>query len=277
MNTTGLRPGFLCFHPFKHASDTLECRKARRNRDVIDARVDGENPKEHSRQATNNHFQKHSNMKEIKSIVSGVTVVGKIDEYIFYNRLGVPCVRRAPRKKRDPDSFSPAQQVGQARLRYLVSLYQALAPTSVLQAWSKAKKRPGQTRFNAFVSRNYAAFCKDEAIADYARVKMSEGDLRLPLGIAATVSGTREITLTWDTEKDRIMGKTDDRLHVLLMAGDGSFRTVARDNLTELRGDGQAVVRLTPEEGLPEHLYCFWESANGQNFSPSKHIHIIWE
>ena len=249
MNTTGLRPGFLCFHPFKHASDTLECRKARRNRDVIDARVDGENPKEHSRQATNNHFQKHSNMKEIKSIVSGVTVVGKIDEYIFYNRLGVPCVRRAPRKKRDPDSFSPAQQVGQVRLRYLVSLYQALTPTSVLQAWSKAKKRPGQTRFNAFVSRNYAAFCKDEAI----------------------------ITLTWDTEKDRIMGKTDDRLHVLLMAGDGSFRTVARDNLTELRGDGQAVVRLTPEEGLPEHLYCFWESANGQNFSPSKHIHIIWE
>ena len=107
--------------------------------------------------------------------------------------------------------------------------------------------------------------------------KVSEGDLRLPLGIAATVSGTREITLTWDTEKDRIMGKTDDRLHVLLMAGDGSFRTVARDNLAELRGDGQAVVRLTPEEGLPEHLYCFWESANGQNFSPSKHIHIIWE
>ena len=108
-------------------------------------------------------------MKEIKSIVSGVAVTGKVGDYIFYNRLGVPCVRRANLRKKNPGTCTPGQRISQDRMRYLVSLYKALKGTSVGQAWRLARKRPGQTGFNAFVSRNYAAFGKDEVIADWPR------------------------------------------------------------------------------------------------------------
>ena len=216
-------------------------------------------------------------MKEIKSIVSGVAVTGKVGDYIFYNRLGVPCVRRANLRRKDPGTCTPGQRISQDRMRYLVSLYKALKGTSVGQAWRLARKRPGQTGFNAFVSRNYAAFGKDEVIADYARVKMSEGDLRLPLGISAAASGPKAVTLEWATDDDKIMGRSDDRLHVLLMAGDGSFRVAVRDTLSVCRGDGRAVVCLIADEGLPEHLYCFWASADGSRFSPSWYTRIAWK
>lgn len=216
-------------------------------------------------------------MKEIKSIIAGVVATGKVGDYVLYNRLGVPCIRRASTKKRSADSYTAAQRIGQNRLRYLVSLYRALQGTSVPQAWKKALKRPGQTGYNAFVSQNYAAFSKDEIIADYSRVKMSEGELRLPLGICMAVSGGHELTLHWETRKDKLMGVKDDRLHVLLMDGDGSFRTVVRDNLGVCRGDGKAVIPLAPEEGLPVHLYCYWEAAAGDRFTPSWYAKINWE
>ena len=216
-------------------------------------------------------------MKEVKSIIAGVVATGKVGDYILYQRLGVPCIRRASTKKRSADSYTETQRIGQSRLRYLVSLYQALQHTVVKRAWQRARKRLGQTGFNAFVSQNYAAFGKDEVIADYSRIKMSEGDLRLPLGIAVAITGPRELMLSWDIRKDKLLGEATDCLYVLLMDGDGSFRTVVRDNLDVCRGDGKAVIPLAPEEGLPVHLYCYWEAAAGDRFTPTWYAKINWE
>ena len=216
-------------------------------------------------------------MKEVKSIIAGVVATGKVGDYILYQRLGVPCIRRASTKKRSVDSYTETQRIGQSRLRYLVSLYQALQHTVVKRAWQRARKRPGQTGFNAFVSQNYAAFGKDEVIADYSRIKMSEGDLRLPLGIAVAVTGPRELMLSWDIRKDKLLGEATDCLYVLLMDGDGSFRTVVKEETGVCRGDGRAIVALAPGEGLPEHLYCFWASANGCRFTPSWYVRIAWK
>lgn len=204
------------------------------------------------------------------------TITGKLGNYVFYNRLGVPCVRRMfSRGSRSP-FFTPSQKFGQARIRYLVSLYQAVKNTSVKEAWQRARKRPGQTGYNAFMSRNYAAFGKDEVIADYARVKLCEGDLRIPLELDVRVTGEREFTLSWNTEEDMIMGQREDRLRLLLMYDDGSFRVTAREELEVTRGDGRAVVTLTPDEGFPVHLYCFWVAANGLAFSPSRYFPLAW-
>lgn len=83
-------------------------------------------------------------MKEIKSIIAGVVATGKVGDYILYQRLGVPCIRRASTKKRSADSYTETQRIGQSRLRYLVSLYQALQHTVVKRAWQRARKRPAQ-------------------------------------------------------------------------------------------------------------------------------------
>lgn len=204
------------------------------------------------------------------------TITGKLGDYVFYNRLGVPCVRRMFSRGSRSSFFTPSQKFGQARIRYLVSLYQAVKNTSVKEAWQRARKRPGQTGYNAFMSRNYAAFGKDEVIADYARVKLCEGDLRIPLELDVRVTGEREFTLSWNTEEDMIMGQREDRLRLLLMYDDGSFRVTAREELDVTRGDGRVVVTLTPDEGFPVHLYCFWVAANGLAFSPSRYFPLAW-
>ena len=73
------------------------------------------------------------------------------------------------------------------------SLYQALEGTKARESWRDAPKQAGQTGYNAFVSRNYAAFNAKEAVADHARLTLSDGRLRHPLGLGARVRGEREI------------------------------------------------------------------------------------
>ena len=96
------------------------------------------------------------------------TLPRRAGDYIIYNRLGTPCLRRLPKNFHPESHFTEAHRVNQDRIRYLVSLYQALEGTKARESWRDAPKQAGQTGYNAFVSRNYAAFNAKEAVADHA-------------------------------------------------------------------------------------------------------------
>ena len=202
---------------------------------------------------------------------------GKVDDLVFYVRLGVPYAKKASMNPGKSIAKNPDREIFQARLRYLVSLYQALAGTRARESWRTTRLRPGQTGYNAFVSRNYAAFNAKEAVADHARLTLSDGRLRHPLGLGARVRGEREIAFEWKTQDDQLLGAQSDRPRVILMPDDGSYGIIARESLEAKRKDGRVVVTLSPEEGRPPFAYLYWESRDGRRFSPTQFLLIAWD
>ena len=201
---------------------------------------------------------------------------GKVDDLVFYVRLGVPYAKKASMNPGKSIAKNPDREIFQARLRYLVSLYQALAGTRARESWRTTRLRPGQTGYNAFVSRNYAAFDAGEAVADHARLTLADGTLRHPLGLRAEAGEGGTLTLVWETAADRLLGAGDDRPRLLLMPDDDSYGIVAREGLDARREDGRAAVTLAPEEGRPPFAYLYWESEDGRRFSPTQFLPIPW-
>lgn len=204
------------------------------------------------------------------------TLPRRAGDYIIYNRLGTPCLRRLPKNFHPESHFTEAHRVNQDRIRYLVSLYQALEGTKARESWRDAPKQAGQTGYNAFVSRNYAAFDAEEAVADHARLVLADGELRHPLDLRVAAAGDGRLVLEWDTSDDRLLGAADDLPRLILMPDDGSYGIIARETLDARRGDGRAAVTLAPEEGRPPFAYVFWESSDGRRFSPSLFLPVAW-
>ena len=201
---------------------------------------------------------------------------GRIDNYVFYDRMGTPCVKRLTKNFHPERHFTATHLINQQRIRYLVSLYQALGKTRARESWRTAPKRPGQTGYNAFVSRNYAAFDAEEAVADHALLTPSDGTLRHPLDLRAEATGERTLTLGWGIRPDQLLGAKADRLRLLLMPDDGSYGIIVREQLSVRRADGQTTVTLAPEEGCPPFAYAYWESADGRRFSPTRFLLLRW-
>ena len=215
-------------------------------------------------------------MKQKQLTPDKAVLTGKCDNLVFYTRKGRVYAKKLGDSGHSRPRSDAVWTISQARVRYLVSLYQALEGTRARESWRTAPKRPGQTGYNAFVSRNYAAFDAEEAVADHARLALAEGELRHPLGLRATGKDGGELLLEWDTGDDRLMGARDDRPRLILMPDDGSYGIIARETLDARRRDGRAAVTLAPEEGRPPFAYLFWESADGRRFSPSLFLPAAW-
>ena len=215
-------------------------------------------------------------MKQKQLTADKIVLTGKCDNVVLYTRRGRAYAKKLGECGQERPRSDLAWSVSQARLRYLVSLYQALGGMRARVSWRMAPKRSGQTGYNAFVSRNYAAFDAGEAVADHARLTLADGTLRHPLGLRATAAASGALAIEWDTGADRLLGAGDDRLRLLLMPDDGSYGIVARERLDARRKDGQATVTLAPEEGRPPFAYLYWEAADGRRFSPSQFLLLPW-
>ena len=108
-------------------------------------------------------------MKQKQLTPDKAVLTGKCDNLVFYTRKGRVYAKKLGNSGHSRPRSDAVWTISQARVRYLVSLYQALEGTRARESWRTAPKRPGQTGYNAFVSRNYAAFNAKEAVADHAR------------------------------------------------------------------------------------------------------------
>ena len=84
------------------------------------------------------------------------TLPRRAGDYIIYNRLGTPCLRRLPKNFHPESHFTEAHRINQDRIRYLVSLYQALEGTKARESWRDA---PRTTRTTSRASRTSSAAC----------------------------------------------------------------------------------------------------------------------
>ena len=92
-------------------------------------------------------------------------------------------MRRIKHDTKKKKVVSPRQQLGRARFRCVVMLYRAIKGTFMREIWRVSPRPDGMTGYHNFIRMNYSAFNLKGGILDFSRLKMSYGDLRLPLGV----------------------------------------------------------------------------------------------
>ena len=116
-----------------------------------------------------------------KNIISLENFLGRIDDLLFYCRNHRRYVRRIKHDTKKKKVVSPRQQLGRARFRCVVMLYRAIKGTFMREIWRVSPRPDGMTGYHNFIRMNYSAFNLKGGILDFSRLKMSYGDLRLPL------------------------------------------------------------------------------------------------
>lgn len=147
-----------------------------------------------------------------KNIISLENFLGRIDDLLFYCRNHRRYVRRIKHDTKKKKVVSPRQQLGRARFRCVVMLYRAIKGTFMREVWRFLPVRMAWTGYHNFIRMNYSAFNLKGGILDFSRLKMSYGDLRLPLGVCVKVEDRRGIVITWKTGMDELQGEGTDRL-----------------------------------------------------------------
>ncbi len=195
--------------------------------------------------------------------------LGRVDNLLFYRRNRRRYVRKIRSNVKKRAVSTSRQLLGQARFAYVVALYRAIKGTFLHEIWRLSPRAEGTTGYHNFIRSNYAAFGLEGMILDYSRLKISVGNLRLPLGIYVEAVSGREIVIMWDTGWGELQGDEADRLYVFLMYGDDSFRFTFFDRLDACRGEGYASIELSAKEVDPVHLYYFFGSMDLLDFSDS--------
>ena len=191
---------------------------------------------------------------------------GRVDNLLFYRRNRRRYVRVI--KEIPPKKSTPLQLLGQARFRYAVALYRAFRESMLREVWRVVPRPAGLTGYHLFIRVNYPIFSETGIITDYSRLQVSAGVLRLPMEVHAEECDG-EILITWGTSADELLGDGSDRLYVVLMYDDNTFRFSLRKDLPVYRRDGYARISLMSSEKDPIHLYYFFGNADGSSFSGS--------
>lgn len=194
---------------------------------------------------------------------------GRLGNVIYYERGGQVFVRRRPvcRRKRPTES----QQLWRERFRACVMFYNAMDERTLRAIW---KKRGTDNRcgLNAFVASSIRAFDRGMSVGDFGELHCSTGDLWLPAGLSAREESAGRWTLCWDTACRGAHDRETDRLMAALVLAGDPFCPRLLENVTGTRADGRGEIRLPGGLTDDYHLYCFFASADGGNYSDDRHI-----
>ena len=188
---------------------------------------------------------------------------------IFYKVNGETRVRSVPMEYRDANS--PQQQQVRRRLVVAVRFYQHLKDTRLCEVWRRAAKKRSSSGYTWFLKTNISVFDM-ETMADPSRLRMADGRLPGMNGLGLEGREGARLSLTWQNSLHRIPLNSADRLRVVALFEGRLFSPVWIEGVNARRCDRSAVVDLG-RAGTGAHLYCFFESPEGRDFSPSCYLY----
>lgn len=207
-------------------------------------------------------------MAQVNNRIVGFS--GRIGDLIFYRSGGKEFVRRCSRGRRDAQT--PGQLLQRQRMRGVVKMYQALRATFVHRVWQQLAQMYSLSAYQLFIQHNIRAFDGRGGII-FDRLHFSAGILPLPANLSAERTGPTEVKLTWQNPGVFPREKMSDRLVVVVVGEDTAFYLPGPESVNACRGAQQALLSLQERE-TPSHLYCFFASANGQEFSDNVYFKV---
>ena len=192
---------------------------------------------------------------------------GKVGSIVGSSWKGVNYIKSLPGPN---TSNSEAQQKQRSRFKSVVSLASSLMSTLIRPIWNLVSGK--MTGYNLFVKTNMPAFDESGTLVNYSEFHASVGVLPIPenLTIQDDADVSSGIELSWKDESGTGVGNADDKLHLLVM----NDEKVHILNTTSIRSDQSAEITLPVLAG-DVHVYAFFESAEGDQFSPDTYSKIV--
>lgn len=189
---------------------------------------------------------------------------GKFGNMVFVQRQGKTYVRRAPQRKKD--SSTPAMLLNQKRFAQIMSFCGQFKNSVIPRVWKQAAE--GSSGFRLFQKTNSPAFAADGTLADVSKIQLSTGNLTLPQGLKVSrkSAGSSTINVSW--EVDPVLGGLHLKDELLaISAGEGNYSDILDTGIT--RGSLGGTIELPAEPSPATHLYLFFGSRDGKDYSPS--------
>ena len=202
---------------------------------------------------------------------------GKQNNIIFYTRGDKTFVRRyaIPGKKRkwEIEGRTPKQQAITTRFKAVQIFYMTFAKQISPEIWRTVAKTENRYASNVFFSRNFHCFGDKGEIVDFENFLFTDGTLSLPRELKVSREANR-FTVSWQEERAWKTTASTDRLHVGVIYDNDPQTPRFACQVKGLRGELQGEFTLDEEIGQTAHLYIFFCSENGIDFSPSQHVYV---
>jgi hypothetical protein len=184
---------------------------------------------------------------------------GKVGSVVGSSWKGVNYIKSLPGPNA---SNTEGQQKQRSRFKAVVSFASSLLELLIRPVWNLSAGR--MTGYNLFVKTNMSAFDDSGDLTNYSQFSASVGSLSLPSNF--TIQNDSEVAagieVSWKDESATGIGNADDKLHLLVMAGD----RVHILHTDAVRTDQSAEITLPVEVG-ETHIYAFWGTADADEYS----------
>ena len=195
---------------------------------------------------------------------------GKLGNLVLCYSQGKMYVRRRPRKSTKPQSLP--QIVQRRRFAACVLFFRSVKAAGLEPAWEAAARGKRGSAFNLFIKANLHNFNADGQILDFGQLLLTPDRRTNPpcLDVVRVKSGNANVV--WRVEEEPRRGLDTDRLRAVVMGGEDSYLIGIADTGDARRADCCARVRLPEAEQKWQHLFLYFESEDGSEFSMTKHF-----
>ena len=214
----------------------------------------------------------------------GRQLSGRVGDMIYCVRYGRTYARRVAipgkRRKRAEGEMAEGMVASSNRLRVVQDFFGKLRANVSAEIWRAAGRAVGRLPQNLFYSLNYGCFDGDWRLTRPGELRLTEGALLLPPGLAVEGEGEGWWRVRWGEDREWSTAAPGDRLRVAVVYRLRRLVVRAAGEVTGTRGelegrfrlpegllDGAGVETGEPADGV--HAYVYFEREDGGAWSPS--------
>ena len=208
----------------------------------------------------------------------GRRLKGKVGDMVYYSWGGKTYARRlripGKRPKWETEGMAAEMVESANRLRVVQKFYAQFREKVSAEVWRLAGRAAGKRAHNLFYSLNYGCFGGDWRLTRPEGLRLTEGALLLPPGLAVEPAGGGVWRVTWEADREWASAAATDRLRVAVVYALRRLVVRPADGASGTRGELAGEFRL---EGVPSgeaHAYVYFEREDGGAFSPSAHFRL---
>ena len=206
----------------------------------------------------------------------GRRMKGRVGDMVYYSWGGKTYARRVripgKRPKWETEGMAEGMVESANRLRVTQKFYSQLREKVSADIWRLAGKAAGKRAHNLFFSLNYGCFGGDWRLTRPEGLRLTEGALLLPPGLAAEPAEEGTWRVTWEADREWASAAAADRMRVAVVY---ALRRLVVRPAAEAEGTRGALAGTfrpgdIPAEGA--HAYVYFEREDCGAFSPSWHV-----